>query len=264
LSTDALVQLIETLRGDRGCPWDRQQTPKTVLPYLIEETYELLDAIGSGELEGIREELGDVLFQVFFLVHLYREKGDFDMRDVVAGIVEKMVRRHPHVFGGNDAVTPEDVRKQWHEIKRAEKRDDPPTSLLDSISVKLPALMRAYRISSRAANAGFDWQDIADVSAKVEEEWGEFSEALSRRDDGAANDEETALEFGDILFTLVNVARFARIHPETALAASTKKFEKRFRQMEKALTEQGRAIESVSIDELNRCWERAKKETEAQ
>ena len=263
MNTDVLGALIDTLRGENGCPWDKQQTPKTVLPYLIEETYELLDAIASAKVDRIREELGDVLFQVHFLVRLYREKGCFTLDDVTAGIVEKMVRRHPHVFGDRDIGTPEEVKKQWHEIKRKEKKDSPAVSALDSIPVTLPALMRAYRISDRAASTGFDWEDMSDVLSKVEEEWGEFRAALSTAGPAAANDEETALEYGDILFTLVNVARFARIHPETALTGSIKKFEKRFRHMERTLSAEGRAMDSVSYDELNRRWEKAKEETEA-
>lgn len=262
LNMNKLIALIETLRGQDGCPWDREQTPGTMVLYLIEEVYELLDAIDSGTPDRIHEELGDVLFQVFFIARLYQEMGHFDANEVAARSVAKMIRRHPHVFIEKHIGTAEDVKKQWHEIKKEEKKNDPPASILDSIPIKLPALMRAYRISDRAAGSGFDWKDISDVLAKVEEEWGEFRDALIQSENTNDAQDAVAMEFGDILFTLVNVARFSHIHPEAALTGSIKKFEKRFKHMESTLSAEGKAIESVSYDELNRRWETAKKETE--
>lgn len=258
----ALIRLIERLCGDNGCPWDRKQTPQTLTVYLIEEMYELVDAIAANNTEDVCEELGDVLFQILFIAHLYQKEGRFDLQESVRRNVDKMIRRHPHVFGEETAKTSEDVRKQWHSIKMAEKNGRPNTGLLDSIPVGLPALMRAYRISERAARAGFDWKTMAGVMEKVEEEWTEFKTEVKNSLTNPQPDETTrknlSLEFGDILFTLVNVARFAKIHPETSLADATRKFEKRFKYMERILAQNCRAIDTVSYSELNSLWEQAK------
>ncbi len=261
----ALIRLIERLRGENGCPWDRKQTPQTLTVYLIEEMYELVDAIASNNAEDVCEELGDVLFQILFIAHLYHQSGFFSLQEAARRNVEKMIRRHPHVFGEETAATSEDVRKQWHAIKmteKAEKNDRPNTGLLDSIPAGLPALMRAYRISERAARSGFDWKTMAGVMEKVEEEWAEFkTEVEQSRIDSQSGEnprKQLSLEFGDILFTLVNVARFAKIHPETSLADATRKFEKRFKHMERALAQNGQAIDMVSYSELNTLWEQAK------
>ena len=259
MGINALLGLIETLRGANGCPWDKQQTPSTLAVYLVEELYELIDAIESGNPDDVCEELGDVLFHILFIVHLYREEGHFDLKDVVAVTCEKMIRRHPHVFGTDKVADVEAVRAQWHKIKRKEKNHVSKTSILDSVPAKLPALMRAYRISERAAKTGFDWNDMAGVIGKVEEEWSELKSVLTGDNQAGRNQEHAALEFGDVLFTLVNVARFAHIHPETALAGSTKKFERRFKYMEKMFSANHQNLESVSQEELEILWEKAKK-----
>jgi len=222
--------------------------------YLLEEVYELVDAIESGNPDDICEELGDVLFHIFFVAKLFEEMGHFNAGDVARLITEKMIRRHPHVFGSENAENAGDVRKRWHTIKMNEKSHLNNGSVLDSIPGGLPALMRAYRISERAARTGFDWDNIEGVLHKVEEEWSEFQCALNEK-----NKVDISVEFGDILFTLVNVARFAAIHPETALKDSIKKFETRFRQMEKNLAESGRNIDSVSRNELDALWEEVKR-----
>lgn len=258
MGIDSIIELIAKLRGENGCPWDKEQTPKTLAPYLLEEVYELVDAIQSGNPEDVCEELGDVLFHILFIAGLYQEMEHFTIKDVAAANTEKMIRRHPHVFGRRKVSGVDEVRKQWHKIKMQEKNNDPPASLLDSVPAGLPALMRAYRISERAAKTGFDWADIAGVIQKVEEEWAELKAAMSGNKAQKEN-EQISLEFGDVLFTLVNVARFARIHPETALAGSTKKFEKRFKYMEKAISESRRSLESVPREELEKLWEAAKK-----
>jgi tetrapyrrole methylase family protein/MazG family protein len=252
-----LIRLVATLRGENGCPWDRKQTPHSITNYLTEETYELMDAIEGGRPAAVCEELGDVVFHVFFIARIFEENGQFTISDVIRQITEKMIRRHPHVFGNDRVDGTEAVRKRWHEIKKQEKAAVGGTvaSLLDSIPVQLPALMRAYRISERAGRAGFDWTDIGGVMQKVEEEWAEFKEAVSEK-----NPENAALEFGDILFTLTNVARFARIHPETALVASVKKFERRFRKLEARAQESGASVETLSQAELNAIWEEIKRE----
>jgi MazG family protein len=252
-------ELIRTLRGEGGCPWDRRQTPATLSVYLIEEMYELVEAIQTGDVRAVCEELGDVLFQVLFLAELYGEQGAFDLQEVVRRNVAKMVGRHPHVFGTEAVRDVEDVRRNWRAIKQREKRGQPPESVLDSVPRQLPALMKAYRISERAAGAGFDWDNLAEVMAKVEEEWAEFKAAVQDQADGRCDQQAVALEFGDILFTLSNVARFARIHPETALGAAVDKFERRFRILERLLAESGRELATAGREVLDRCWEQAKR-----
>lgn len=256
-----VMDIIARLRAENGCPWDRKQTPKSMIVYLIEESHELLEAINAGNTDDIREELGDVLFLVLFIAHLYAETGEPTLESAAETAAVKMIRRHPHVFGDARADNPEAVKAQWQQIKKTEKPARNDQSILDAVPAGLPALMRAYRISERAARAGFDWDDIAGVMDKVEEEWGELKTALkerSRRPDDASRHEDVALEFGDILFTLTNVARFAKIHPETALSGSTRKFEARFRHMEQMAAESGRSIETVPRNELEEMWGAAK------
>jgi MazG family protein len=251
-SFEDLIRLIETLRGESGCPWDKEQTPETLEVYLVEEVYELLDAIESGNPQEVCEELGDVLFQIFFMAELYKEMKHFDIYDAVRANIEKMIRRHPHVFGNVKTGNTDEIRERWHKIKMREKNKSSKASVLDSVPAKLPALMRAYRISERAARTGFDWNNISSVMEKVEEELLEFKSALPHKKD------EISMEFGDILFTLVNVARFARIHPETSLTGAIKKFEKRFKYMEKALLKKQNKIENLTHDEMKLLWEEAK------
>jgi tetrapyrrole methylase family protein/MazG family protein len=255
-----LTGLIERLRGNDGCPWDRQQTPKTLTIYLIEEVYELVEAISAlNSAKAVCEELGDVLFHVLFIAHMFAEKGHFDIGDVIDANVEKMIRRHPHVFSDAVVESASDVRRRWVALKRQEHPNGPRVSLLDSIPTGLPALIRAYRISERAARAGFDWENLSGVMEKTEEEWREFKSELTDRRLPDQSTESAALEFGDILFTLVNVARFARIHPESALSEATRKFEKRFRYMEKRAAEDGRAVDELDRDRLEALWEEAKR-----
>ncbi len=258
MGLNSIIDLIETLRGESGCPWDRKQTPRTIAVYLVEEVYELVDAIESGDHDGVCEELGDVLFHILFLAGLFREMGHFDIKDVVNLIVEKMTRRHPHVFGNDRVDGAEEVRARWHKIKMNEKNFAKKASILDSVPVGLPALMRAYRVSERAAKTGFDWSDISGVMQKVEEEWSELKTVLKEQNRVPKDQDLLDLEFGDVLFTLVNVARFTHIHPETALRDSTKKFEKRFKYMEKRIKESRREIESVPQEEMDELWEEAK------
>ena len=258
-SLDAIVALIQQLRGEGGCPWDQKQTPQSLSVYLIEEMYELVDAIASGDARAVCEELGDVIFQVLFLVVLFTESGAFDMDHVVRHNIEKMVRRHPHVFGDRKVTSTAAVRENWHAIKKEEQKANhrENASLLDSIPASLPALMRSYRVSERAARTGFDWNDLNEVMAKVEEEWVEFKTAASQiRDEDSR--QIAAVEFGDIIFTLSNVARFVGFHPETALTAAINKFEQRFRYMEQAFMRQGTELEAASRDDMDRAWDTAK------
>lgn len=255
--TEQLLALIETLRGVNGCPWDKKQTPQTMARYLIEEVYELVDAIMANNSAAVCEEAGDVLFQLLFIVNLFKESGYFDLKAVVENNIEKMVRRHPHVFGDGCANTPETVSRNWHKIKLAEKGAVERQSVLDTIPKNLPALLRASMVSERAAKTGFDWDDLSGVMAKTMEEWMEFVKALDTSNT-STGDDTVAMEFGDILFTMVNVARFAHIHPETALIRSIQKFEKRFIFMEAKATEAGRDIDRLTLQEMHKLWDEAK------
>ena len=256
MGINALNKLIDALRGENGCPWDKKQTPRSMSVYLVEEIYELLEAIESGNTDDICEELGDVLFHILFIAKLFQEMGSFNIEDAASVTKEKMIRRHPHVFGNSKARRSDDLRKQWHCIKMNEKTRSVNKSILDSVPSGLPALRRAYRISERAARVGFDWDNISDVMQKVEEEWSELKTELNKSSENQAS---LALEFGDVIFTLINVARFTRIYPENALMDAIKKFENRFKHMEKIILKSGRKIESVSQDEMNRLWEEAKR-----
>lgn len=251
---DELVQIVDTLRGENGCPWDKKQKPRTVILYLIEEAYELAEAIETENPDEIREELGDVLFHIFFITAMFKERGEFGLRDVVRTIVSKMIRRHPHVFGKKRVSGSEEVIQNWHKIKLDENKASRRSSILDSVPVKLPALMRAYRVSERAAKSGIDWTDISGFLREVEENLNGLKTALMRQDKA-----HLAIEFGELLFNLVNAARVAKIHPETALAVSVRKFEKRFKEMEARVSETNRGFEDVSPEEKTRIWEEVKK-----
>ncbi len=252
-----ITTLIETLRGPKGCPWDKKQTPASMTRYLIEEVYELVDAILSEDTTDICEEAGDVMFQLLFIIHMFTTSGDFDLATVIEKNLKKMVRRHPHVFGDATAQTTEKVRENWEEIKRAEKRDSEASTVLSSIPKSASGLVRASIVSERAARTGFDWDNIISVMDKTMEEWKEFSKEIANLDDPCGHDKAT-VEFGDILFTMVNVARFARIHPEIALIRSIQKFEKRFAFMEEKAIGEGRKIEDLTLQEMNSVWEDAK------
>jgi MazG family protein len=252
---EGLIALVKILRGDHGCPWDREQTPEQIKTYLLEETYEVLEALESGNSEDVCAELGDVLFHIVFLARIFEEYGDFNIRDVVETISKKMIRRHPHVFGQTHVSCSDEVRDRWHEIKIAEAKDKDrgPNHFLDSVPQKLPALIRAYRISERAAKLGFEWQDVDGVLKNLDKELAEFKSALKRE-----NSEKSAEVLGDLLFTTVNLCRFMRIHPEEALTRTISKFIKRFQVVEQLLREQGRTLESVSPDEMDAIWEQDK------
>lgn len=256
MSVERMIRLIQVLRGEGGCPWDRKQTPQTLSTYLIEEAYELVEAIASGEAEGVKNELGDVLFQILFIAELYREKGDFELDEVISENIQKMEGRHPHVFGDVNVHSVEEVKRNWIKIKETEKKRKEAVSTLEAVPASMPALMRAYRISARAAGEGFDWDDLEGVMAKVEEEWRELKEAMEKKDQ-----KNVSLEFGDLLFTLVNIARFSGMHPEDALKASTQKFEKRYRYMKQKISDQGLGLDTMSQEQKDLFWEMAKRAT---
>ena len=251
---DELIRLVKTLRGKHGCPWDKKQTPRDASVYLIEEVFELVDAIEGGHPEQIREELGDVLFHIIFIARMYQERGEFDLSDVAQTITEKMIRRHPHVFGEENVNSSEKVVENWHKIKLSEKKSTPQQSSLDSVPVQLPALIRAYRISDRAAKSGFDWAKVDKALENVEQELGGLKAILNKQ-----NNAYLSQKFGDLLFILVNIARLAKVHPETALTGSNKRFELRFRKMEDLVAESERDFENISGREKALLWEKVKK-----
>lgn len=244
-----LRKLIEALRGKNGCPWDKKQTPRTMIAYLLEEAYELADAINTDRAELICEEMGDVLFHIFFMARLFEETGSFSINEVARVITRKMVRRHPHVFGTKKVLSSEDVVQNWHKIKLEEKKDTEPESVLDSIPINLPALMRAYRICERAGKAGIDWQDREALAEALDRQYTEVKSALIDSDS-----DQMERSLGALLFSLVNAARFAKVHPETALGGPTKVFEKRFRKIEKQAAEKGIGLQSLSPAEKERTW----------
>ena len=261
-STDIekLVDLVAQLRGEGDCPWDREQTRETLKPMLIEEAFETLDALDSNDPANLKEELGDLLFQVIFHAQIAGEKGEFDFGDVIDRSYEKMTRRHPHIFGAADLKTSEDVLKNWEDIKAAEKgvaspsRPDSEKSLLDGIPKKIPALYRAYQMTAKAARVGFDWQRLEDIFSKLNEEADELKDAVLNGDR-----EQIAGEMGDLLFVAVNIARTLGVDPETALERSNRKFERRFRFIETAVKQQCRKLKDASLAEMDALWNEAKK-----
>lgn len=250
---DRLVDLMARLRSPSGCPWDKAQTPQSLKPYLIEEVYEVLDAIDRNDDAEIVEELGDLLLQIVFHAQIAREENRFTIDDVACAIADKLVRRHPHVFGDTEADTPAQVLQSWERIK-AEEKSDKRLSLLDGVPRHLPALLRAYHLQRKAARVGFEWDHIADVIQKVREE---SEELMHAREAGAAD--RVREEFGDLLFALVNLARFLQICPEDALTQTNKKFQTRFRYIETELGKQGKTPEEATLEEMDALWEAAKR-----
>ena len=253
-----LLDLIAALRGEAGCPWDRKQTPGSLTVYLIEEMYELVEAIHADDTEGVLEELGDLLFQVFFIAYMYVQEERFSLELVLERIIKKMIHRHPHVFGDGKLENSEQVKRQWQQIKRQEKGQE--SSLLNSVPSGMPALMRAYRISERAAGTGFDWDTLQGVMDQAEDEWDEFKAEIDQPHD-LKDREQIAMELGDVLFSLVNVARLAGVHPESALAKSTGKFVHRFKQMEVTAAAQDRKLEELPKEAMEQLWQAVKKST---
>ena len=252
---DEILRLVETLRGENGCPWDRKQTPESVSVYLIEEVFELMEALQTGDPEQVCEELGDVLFQIVFIARMFQERDAFDIFDVVRTVTEKMIRRHPHVFGDKKVNSSAEVVDSWHKIKLDEKKSLPKRSALDSVPVQLPALLRAYRISARAAQSGFEWMDAEDAAAdKIPAQLIEISDGENRE-----SPRDASRKFGDLLFVLVNIARQANVHPETALAGSVKRFEQRFKKMEDLIHGRGQEFTDISGREKTLLWRGVKK-----
>jgi tetrapyrrole methylase family protein / MazG family protein len=245
-----LLTMMARLRGEGGCPWDREQTRETLRPFLVEETYEVLDALDADDPAHIREELGDLLFQVVFHAEIARERGEFSMADLLEALITKMTRRHPHVFGDRPVSSAAEALAQWEAIKGAEKHG---SSALAGVPRALPALHRAQRVQHKAARVGFDWADAAGALEKVREELGEVAEALRQGGGAALRD-----ELGDLLFSVVNVARLSSVDPEGALQAAVDRFSRRFASMEEAARDEGRELASLSLAELEQLWTRAK------
>lgn len=249
---NGLLEIMTALRGEKGCPWDREQTRDSLKPFIVEEAYEVLEAIDAGDPDAIKEELGDLLFQIVFQCQVAREKGEFDMSDVIEKIGSKMIARHPHVFGEADYKTSAEVLVHWEAQKKKEGKMR--ESVLEGIPKTLPSLLRAHRIQDRASRVGFDWAKVDDVVAKLEEELGEFRTALQ-----AKKQDEIEDELGDIFFALVNISRFVGINPEDALRKTISKFISRFRHIEMAAAEQGRNLSDMTLAEMDALWGEAKK-----
>jgi MazG family protein len=255
--TESLAQLLSimaTLRNrERGCPWDLEQTFATIAPYTIEEAYEVADAIERNDMADLKDELGDLLFQVVFHARMAEEAKAFDFAAVARAICDKMLRRHPHVFGDQRVADSAEQTKRWEEIKRVERAAAPAAGLLDDVPVGLPALTRATKLGKRAASVGFDWPDVAGVRAKVDEELAELDAAVASRDDGAIR-----AEMGDLLFTIANWCRHLQVDPESCLRSASHKFATRFRAVEQEVARERREWQSYDANELDALWREAK------
>ena len=270
---EQLVEIMRTLRSEHGCAWDKQQTLKTLRPFVLEETYELLDALDRGDHDALKHELGDFLFEAVFLAQICDEEGRFSIADSIQSIAEKLIRRHPHIFDerglptvasaevGNASLTPQQVKQQWEEIKaqerKAERQDagGPEKTLLSGVPRSMPSLLRAYELSTRAAQVGFDWPRTEDVLDKADEEMRELRDAVRTMGHNSPEAEE---EFGDVLFSLVNVARKLGIEPEAALRIANDKFQRRFDDVERQVVASGKKFRDMTLDELEAKWQIAK------
>lgn len=262
-----LIEIMAALRApETGCPWDIEQDFSTIAPYTIEEAYEVADAIARGDLDDLRDELGDLLLQVVYHAQMAEEAGEFSFGDVVEAITTKMIRRHPHVFGDEKARSAGMAKGMWEKIKaeeKAEKRsarlargldpEDHGKGFLDSVPVALPALTRALKLQEKAARVGFDWSEAAPILEKIEEEIGELREALANGDSAPIKD-----EFGDMLFAVVNLGRHLKIDSEAALSGTNEKFRSRFHYVEQALQASGNSLEEATLDEMEALWQQAK------
>lgn len=255
---ERLYEVMKRLRAPDGCPWDREQTLQTLKPCLLEETYELLEAMDSPDVALHVEELGDVLLQVVFQCALREEEGLFTLNDVAEALTEKLIRRHPHVFGDVAAHSSGEVLRNWEAIKQKEKGKAPDRSAIDGVPAVLPALLKAQRIQSKAARVGFDWEDATGATEKIEEELGELKEAVASGDS-----RKVAEEMGDLLFSVVNYCRFVGVDAESALEGTSKKFARRFREVERRIRGQGRTLKACTLAEMDAVWDAVKAEEHA-
>jgi tetrapyrrole methylase family protein/MazG family protein len=251
MNFEELVDIVAKLRAPGGCPWDREQTRESLKPFLVEEFYEVIDALEEGNFSGMKEELGDLLFQIVLQSQLSKEEGKFDINDVITGISEKMVRRHPHVFDSKYLETSDDVSEWWEEHKKREGKNH--KSVMDGVPRALPALQRARELQLKATKVGFDWKRIEDVFDKLDEEIREFKGALKKKKYTDAEE-----EIGDIFFVLVRIANFVNINPEDALRKTIKKFVSRFRYIEKEACSQSKKLSDMTLEEMELLWNAAK------
>ncbi len=248
-----LVRIMERLRGPGGCPWDREQTRESIKPYLIEEAYEVAEAIEDNNIDELRAELGDLLLQVVFHSEMAREEGLFAIEDVIRGITDKLVRRHPHVFGETEVSGSAEVLRNWARIKADERKDREDRSTVSGVPRALPALLRAHRLSEKASRVGFDWEQASEVMEKVHEEVSELQAAVELGDRS-----EAEAELGDLLFALTSLGRHLDIQAEDALQRANDRFIRRFRYIEDRLAERQRDVHDTSVEEMNSLWEEAK------
>ena len=251
---DDLLEIMRILRSENGCPWDRKQTHESILPNLLEETFEVIDAVKKNNKNALKEELGDLLLQIVFHARMAEEDNLFSMEEVIDGICKKLILRHPHIFGDVIVHTAEEVLENWEQIKKVEKGYHTQTEVLKSVPEVFPALMRAYKVQKKAAEIGFDWDNIEDVIKKVEEEKNELLEALKED-----NNSKIVEEYGDFLFSIVNFARFLKINPEFALTNTTEKFINKFEYVENTAISQGKKLEEMTLKEMDELWEESKR-----
>lgn len=245
-----LVQIMETLRSDKGCPWDREQDERSIGDYFLTEVYEAVEALYLNNTKALAEELGDVLMEVVFLAQIYREKGEFSVVDILEGISQKMIRRHPHVFGPERKETAKEVYDEWLRLKKEEKKRD---TVFEGLPKSSPSLLASFQIGRLVSHYGFDWQKPQDALQKVKEEVSELEKVIETQDK-----DEISSEIGDILFSLANVSRLLGVNPEIALKQANNKFLKRFKYIEKKLKEEKRELGKVSLEEMDKIWEEAK------
>ncbi len=257
-SFERLYEIMRKLRSPEGCPWDKEQTPKSIRGNLVEESYECVEAVSSGDLPHVKEEIGDVFLVSTFMAYMYEQEGSFSVADVLEEVSDKLVRRHPHVFGDSSADTPDKVIAQWKEIKVAKEGKKPKDSILDEVSHALPPLDRACKIQKKAAKAGFDWKKVEDVWAKVKEEADEAAAACRTQ-----NQDELEDELGDLLFSVVNVARFLEVDPSVALSRTIVKFTRRFKEVERRMKAQGLEPGPEHFELMDGLWNRIKDEEKA-
>lgn len=248
---DELLEIMEILRGPTGCPWDKEQDHKSLIPFLLEETYEVIESINKNSIEDLKEELGDLLLQIVFHAQIAKESGEFNIDDIITGISTKLIRRHPNVFGDEKIDTAEEQSVNWEKLKKQEGKK----SVVDGIPRAMPALSFAKRIQQRASTVGFDWQKTEDVWEKVIEEISELKHEIENQ-----NQDKIEEEFGDLLFALVNYGRFLKIDPENSLKKATDKFILRFKKLEKRIEDKSLSMEELTLDELDREWNEIKKQ----
>ncbi len=247
-----LVEILDALRGEKGCPWDREQDEKAIINFFLEEVYEAVDALYSQDYPSLAEELGDVMMEVVFLARIAKENQNFTISDILEGINNKMIRRHPHVFGNEHQKSSAGVRQAWNEQKQDEKKRE---SVLDEMTKSSPALLTAFQLGARVSSYGFDWHHPTEVLQKVKEEVVELEKAIRRKQKDEISD-----EIGDILFSLANLSRHSEINPEIALRKANQKFIRRFRFVEQRIKQENKGWEQVSLEEMERIWEEAKKQ----